>query len=643
MRFTRLFGMGAAFCCASAIAAPPTLPDLLRPSEHTLLTLSPGGDYVAGTVRMDGRVLLAIIDRKANTLVRALDPQKNGAVERVSWVNNERLFLMNSRTGGSVQQAYLEPEIVAINVDGSRKRAFYADVIDTLVDDDEQILVRRCAKSSLAGCWTYVQRSDNDGGRSGERVADAPMVDAQFMADNRGQVRFAYGRNDADIQQLWLLDGGKWAQINDEAATGVEVDPIGVSRDGTHGFLRSERVAGPDVIERINFADGTREVVLGDPLLDPVHVLWSADGTQPIGAAYGLGVPRGRFWDEADPDAQLLRQLEAAFPEDAVALTSGSRDGAYAVVSVWSDRDPGSYYLLDRAARRTSLIVRAKPWLSPDELAPSQPIALTARDGVALHGYLTMPLSGASKALVVLPHGGPFGVRDTWAYDEEVQILAAHGYASLRVNFRGSGGFGRAFKDAGLQQWGGKMQDDLTDATRWAVQQGHADPGRTCIWGTSYGGYAALMGAAQSPGLYRCVIATAAVTDLNLSWRWGDIQRSRYGQNYLEQAVGKDPRQLRAHSPVARAADIEADVLLVHGRRDSRVSFEHAKAMLAAFEKVGKSVEHDFFVNETHGIYGDENRERYYRRVLDFLGLHTGRGAVAGAAEPGTASGPAPR
>lgn len=630
MGFRSLWGAGAALCCASVMAAPPSLDDLLKPSEHTLLTISPGGQYIAATVRMDERVMLAIIDRRTQKLVRALDPEKNGTVERVSWVNDERLFLMNSRTGRSVQQAYLEPAIVAINADGSRMRTLYASVIDTLVDDDEHILISRCAKRLSKGCWNYVQKVDNDGGRSGPRIADAPLVNAGFMADNRGQVRFAYGWDDSDIQQLWLYSGDTWSRLNDEATTGIEVTPIGVSRDGNHGFLRSERAAGPDVIERIDFADGARAIVLSDPLLDPAHVLWSADGSQPIGAAFGLGVPRARFWDEADPDARLVRQLEAAFPEDAVALTSGSKDGAYAVVTVWSDRDPGSYYLLDRDAKRSSLIARAKPWLSPDTLAAAQPISLAARDGITLHGYMTMPLNVEGKMpLVVLPHGGPFGERDAWAYDEEVQILAAKGYAVLRVNFRGSDGFGRAFEESGFRQWGRKMQDDVTDATRWAIAQDRVDPDRVCIWGSSYGGYAALMGAIQAPELYRCVVATAAVTDLNLSWRWGDVQRSRYGRHYMEVAMGNDPKELREYSPVTHASRIQADVLLVHGKRDGRVSFEHAKGMLAALQEARKVVEHDFFGDETHGIHGEENRKDYYKRVLGFLDARIGSGAPA--------------
>jgi dienelactone hydrolase len=616
-----------ALLSVDAVAAPPTLQDLIRPEQNTLVSISPGGDYIAMGTRIGEKVMAAIVDRRTRQVVRGLDPERKGAIAALSWVSPDRIFVMSSRVYNGVTQAYLEPAIVAMDVDGRHRNVFYWDVIDTIRNDDDHILVLRCAKSNSKGCWTYVQKVDTKGGFAGPRIADAPAVNAGFMADNDGNVRFAYATGDDDIQQLWLMGAdGKWTQLNDEATSGVEVAPIGVSRDGASGFLRSERKDGPDAIERIDFASGRREVLMRDPKLDPAFIVWSADGAQPIGAAYGLGIPRARFWDEKDPDARLLKSLEAAFPEDAVAFGGGSRDGKQVIVSVWSDRDPGSSYLLDRATLKTELVARSRPWLDPTALARAQPIAFKARDGVEINGYLTLPTTAGSQPppLVVLPHGGPFGISDGWGYDEEMQILANHGYAVLRVNFRGSGGFGRAFMEAGYREWGRKMQDDVTDATRWAIAQGRVDPSRICIWGSSYGGYAALMGAIEEPALYKCAIATAAVSDLNLMWKWGDTHQSREGREFLDRTIGQDKAELVRYSPAQRVSDLKADLLLVHGVRDPRVSYEHAKAMQAALAKAGKKYEGYFPRNETHGIYGDDNREEYYGRVLRFLDARIG-------------------
>jgi dipeptidyl aminopeptidase/acylaminoacyl peptidase len=224
-------------------------------------------------------------------------------------------------------------------------------------------------------------------------------------------------------------------------------------------------------------------------------------------------------------------------------------------------------------------------------------------------------------------------VYDSALYDSEAALLASEGYAVLRVNFRGSAGYGRGFTRLGYREWGHRMQDDLTDATRWASTRPDVDPSRVCIWGTSYGGYAALMGAALEPTLYRCAVATAAPTDLTILWRWGDTHRSKYGRIFLEEAVGKDSAVLRAASPIAYADRMKPALMLAHGVLDDRVAFENARQMTAALDRAGKAYVGYFPKNETHGVYGQANREAYYTRVLDFLATHIGgrRAAVEGA------------
>jgi dipeptidyl aminopeptidase/acylaminoacyl peptidase len=223
-----------------------------------------------------------------------------------------------------------------------------------------------------------------------------------------------------------------------------------------------------------------------------------------------------------------------------------------------------------------------------------------------------------------MPHGGPYEIQDEWGYDTETQILAAHGYAVLRVNFRGSGGYGRDFVEAGFRQWGRRMQDDLTEATRWAVREAGIDDKRICLWGASYGGYAALMGVVREPGLYRCTIAASAVTDLRISWKWGDIRRRESGRIYLERVLGKDPQELYEYSPTKHAGKIDVPVLLVHGQRDDRVPFEHFKAMNKALIAAGKPPRTVVYGDETHGVSGTDNRREYYIEVLNFLAEHLG-------------------
>jgi dipeptidyl aminopeptidase/acylaminoacyl peptidase len=630
-----IFVLFAAFVASSAIAQPHPLEDFTRPVQHDIVSISPDGTYIAATLRKPvnnkNRMLLAIIDREANKLVRIVDPEEEGEIDQVMWVSDTRLFLRRAWASSRVEQYFGDPLVVAINVDGTRKRTFYDRIVNTLIDDDDHILVERCIRRTQRSCHGYVQKVDTDGSRSGERIADAPEIDVDFVTDNAGTIRFAVKEGDDHRQKIWIRKGDGWEIFQHEPEEGgFKIALIGASRDNSAMFLLRERDDGPDVIERYDFADGRRTVVMSDPDFDPSYILWSADGRQPIGAAYGLGRPQMRFWDPADPDAKLLGAIQAQFPQDAVWFHRGSRDGRHIIVAVRSDRDPGSYYLFDRQTKRMDLVLRGKPWLNPERMVQAEPVSFLTRDGLRLHGYLTLPAAATGKPpLVVMPHGGPFGVTDDWEYDTESQLLAAHGYAVLRINFRGSGGRGRTFERAGYRQWGLKIMDDIVDGTRWAAADGRVDPQKICIFGTSFGGYAALMGAIREPDLYRCAISTAGVTSLPLMRKWGDIQRSESGRNYLNMAVGDDEKALYDQSPVKYAADIRVPILLVHGNHDQRVSFEHARAMVAAMEKAEKSMETFFFGDETHGIYGTENRQAYYERVLGFLRRHLGGAAPA--------------
>jgi dipeptidyl aminopeptidase/acylaminoacyl peptidase len=250
---------------------------------------------------------------------------------------------------------------------------------------------------------------------------------------------------------------------------------------------------------------------------------------------------------------------------------------------------------------------------------------LKARDGVELHGLLALPPTGAERGLplVVIPHGGPYGVTDTASYDPETAILASAGYAVLRVNFRGSGGYGRQFEQSGWMQWGRAMQDDVTDATKWAIEQGYADKDRVCIYGWSYGGYAALMGAVREPSLYRCAVGGAGPYDLAKMYKWGSIRRSDLGLDYLAKVIGKDDKVLAERSPVKQAASIKVPVFLVHGRLDGRIDVAHARRMAKALKEAGVDVEFQEYLKAGHGLNLDEDESDFYAKLLVFLGKHT--------------------
>jgi dipeptidyl aminopeptidase/acylaminoacyl peptidase len=471
-------------------------------------------------------------------------------------------------------------------------------------------------------------RMDVHGGRLSP-VAQAPVGRARFMVDAAGQVRFARGADADNASKLYYRehDRAEWRLVNDETVTGRVAMPLGMAPDGTTAYVRVEQASGPDVIEAWDMASDARTRLQADDVVDPYFMVYGTDMRTPIGAQYMRDGLTLRLFDETGPMAALYRGLERAFAGSGFQVTSFTRDGRLALVRTWSDRVAGDYFLYDVEARHARGIYAQRDWLAADEMAPTRAISLRARDGVALHGYLTVPAGGAGPGpLVVLPHGGPFGIHEEWGFDTETQILAAAGYAVLRLDFRGSGNYGRAFMHLGAREWGGTMQDDLTDATRWAIEQGVADPDRICIYGASYGGYAALMAVAREPDLYRCAAGYVGVYDL--VERHGDFTRyTRWTRNWVNDWLG-ERATLRDKSPTELADRIRAPVFLAAGGADYVAPISHSRKMERALKRAGVPVETLFIESEGHGFTNDANRRRFYAQLLAFLSRHLG-GATA--------------
>jgi dipeptidyl aminopeptidase/acylaminoacyl peptidase len=294
---------------------------------------------------------------------------------------------------------------------------------------------------------------------------------------------------------------------------------------------------------------------------------------------------------------------------------------------VASDTNPGVYYLLNLENNKIRPLVSNRSWIKPQDMAQVKPVSFKSRDGLELHGYLTLPPGKDPKnlPLVVNPHGGPHGIRDYWAYNPEVQLLANHGYAVLQVNYRGSGGYGIDFLKAGYGKWGHEMQDDLTDATLWAVNQGIADKQRLCLYGGSYGGYATLQGLVREPDLYKCGIGYVGVYDLIKMRTCGDTvsKGGSRGKDYLNKAVGKDTEKLKEISPAYNTDKIKAKVFLAHGEDDVRVPMCQLNSLVKGLKANG--VDYEVMTrDEGHGYQNPKNKLDFYTRLLSFLDENIG-------------------
>lgn len=622
-----LLGVGLALLSLPpAFAGPPAdWEGFLRRDAVEDMEISPDGRHLAVAERTEEGTIVSI--RDANTLqaLSTINPGKRGEVGKLEWLDSDRVLIAAARTNAIYNLPLTAPGLYIVHRDGSSKYRLPANFVATIDGEPDHLLVSSCHWDK--GCVVRVHRAEiGHLKRLGDPIVTAPNADATLWPDQRGNIRFALAFDDEDQSKLWVHRDGEepWSLVNDSASSGLHAWPLGIDLDGASAFIVSERPEGPDVVERFDIASGSRSEVYRHANSDPLRTIYSFNGIVPLGAYYGATRPQPVIWNPDHPDVPALLQILNTFPGKLVNVTSATNDGTLAVVEVASDVDPGSFYLFDLASKQASLLAQRKPWLDSLPLPETSQFRFTARDGVVIEGLLTRPADAGDQHLpmVVVPHGGPYGVFDAWGYDPEASLLAENGYAVLRVNFRGSGGRGRAFTEQGVRQWGRKMQDDVTDATRWAIDSGVADPSRVCIAGASYGGYAALMAPVRAPGVYRCAASFAGPTDLSKLYKWGSIRRSNLGRRYLERVLGTDKEELASLSPAQRVSEIGVPVLLGHGKLDARVDVKHARLIARSMRKAGLSPELVEYRNAGHSIARDEDRLDYYRRLLAFLATH---------------------
>ncbi|NYZ61584.1 alpha/beta hydrolase family protein [Luteimonas deserti] len=631
-----------------AWAQVPTLElePYLRQPVFQRVKISPDGAYYAVTTALEDRTALAVVRADNHQPTAKVVGKRGSVVEDFWWANDERIVVSLATRRGSRDEPVSIGELHAVNADGSNPRLLASPygargpldttvqlllepsvyLFDTLPGDRRKVLVYAVPQTSDPN--VRVERLDiYTGGR--DTVAMVPVRRARFLADAQGRVRFASGANADNVQKLFYRDddGSAWRHIDITGSATRNVYALGFSEDGRVAYLQVEQPDGPDAVVAWDPASGRTTELLRDARVDPYRILYALDGRTPIGVSFMSDRVRNRFFDDNHPAARLYRSLEPAFDGDAIHITSTSADGRLALVSLWSDRNSGDYILFDTVSKTGRRIFSQREWLHPADMLGSREIAFDARDGRRIHGYLTLPRDASGpRPLVVLPHGGPFGIFDSWSFDDDTQLLAAAGYAVLRVNYRGSGNYGRAHLDAGAQEWGGAMQDDLTDATRWAIQTGVAEPDRICIYGASYGGYAALMGAAREPDLYQCAVGYVGVYDLEMFHR-DQSGNSRSSRTWAGEWMGARGT-LAARSPVNLADRIRVPVFLAAGGQDTRAPLAHSQRMERALKRNGGTVETLYYPNEGHGFYTEAHRRAFYTRLLGFLSTHLG-GAVA--------------
>ncbi|MGE6650534.1 alpha/beta hydrolase family protein [Shewanella colwelliana] len=617
-----------------------------RSEEFSNVQISPDGDYLSTITSKDGKHMLMILDAKTKKPTNVVRFPDNAQVGQYVWVNNERIVLAKEYLKGWSDHPIYDGELMAVNADGSQPTYLFgykggeqqtgsrikkntpieatAYILDPMPEDDRYMLVNALPwgsrGSNMMENLQQVYRVDVYKGTR-KKIATAPISYAQFLPDHDGEVRFVSGTRDYISSSLYYRQNNEWIDTDKLNLNLDDISPIAFSDDPDSLYVLGSENGQPQGIYLVNIKTGNKQLVSQDKVVDPSKVWINRVNKKLYAVEYENGYPTYEFVDSKETLATTLKQLLAALPGHQVHLVSQTNDMSKLIIKAFNDRNPGDYYIFDTTTKKLEYLVSQKNWLDPDKMADIKPISFTSRDGTLIHGYLTLPHGKDAKnlPLVVNPHGGPHGPRDRWGFNAQNQMIASEGAAVLQVNFRGSGGYGKAFEHAGHQKWGSDIQFDIIDATQYVIEQGIADKDRICIVGGSFGGYSALQSSILAPDLFKCAIGFAGVYDLDVMFNEGDVQGRRAGQRYLAQVLGKDPKTLKEMSPSQNIDKLKAKLLLVHGGEDERAPIEQLEALEDGLEKHNYPYEKLVMDDEGHGFYNDEHRAKYYRQMLGFL------------------------
>lgn len=648
MPFKFLLAGASLLACSIVAHAAPKVPlaAFVQEDQFSHPRLSPDGKHVAITVRVpSGERFVPVVTFYSLPELKPVGAVRMPAFElplEYHWVSNQRLVITKGKELGSREQPVATGEVLATNVDGSRQEYLFGynmfrasrrgdrygddqawgeiEALPTVLNDHFYL-----TSHSWMGSHSMLYDIDSVGAVR-RLMADLPAPRLGFVFQNDGVPRFAHGIGDDSFALLYRYDDAdaSWKRVS--ANMGRRYVPEVFRPDNRHFIVKASARGGPDELFEEDLQTGERKVLFADAVASAGALQPGARQGMPMGVMTSIGIPRVHYFEPGSDDARLHKTLAAAFPDSVVHFIDFTQDGKTLLFGVSSDRDPGSYYLFNRASGKADLLFTSMSAIEPADMRARSPISFKSRDGVTLYGYLTMPehAPGAKVPLILMAHGGPHGLYDSWYFDTDAQFLASRGYAVLQVNFRGSGGRGVNFEHAGYRQWGAKIQDDLVDGIRWTIAQGEVDGERVCSYGASFGGYTALMLAAREPGLIKCAVGYAGVYDLNLIVNGDDLKGNKPKAATVRKYLGDDKAELDRFSPATLAARIKAPVLLVHGGKDKIAVPEHAEAMRAALIRENRAPEWLYAPGEGHGFYDTANVTRFYQSLEAFLGKHIG-------------------
>ena len=611
--------------CTNTVKAPMKakqipLEDFFKNPEKTRYQISPDGKFYSYLAPYESRLNVFVQARGEKESIR-ITSETDRDIAGYFWPNNEQILYLKDDGGDENYKLY------GVNIDGSNPICFtdFEGVRTQILDELEEIPDELIIGLNKRNPQVFDPYRLNLKTGEMEMLAENPGNIQGWMFDHDGKLRVAYAIVDGVNMSILYreTEQGEWKDV----LTTSFKDNVNLqffTFDNKNVIGTSNLGRDKSVVIEFDIANGKEvKVLYENPDYDVEGVYYSRKRKVLTAASYTSTKRERHFFD--DEMKQLFDRLNKELGDYEIGLSAYNKDETVYIVRTYSDRSLGAYYIYDKNTDKLEKIVDVSPWIDENEMAHVIPVEYTTRDGLNIHGYLTLPKgytmeTAKNLPVVVNPHGGPWA-RDGWGFNPEIQFLANRGYAVFQMNFRGSTGYGKAFWEASFKKWGREMQDDITDGTLWLIEKGIADPERIAIYGGSYGGYATLMGLVKEPDLYSAGVDYVGVSNMftfmqTIPPYWKPML------DMFHEMVG-DPKEdslmLREVSPVFQVDKITAPLFIAQGRNDPRVNVDEADQMVAAMKERGVDVEYLVKDNEGHGFHNEENRFEFYRAMETFL------------------------
>lgn len=640
-------------CCSwlvhsATTVTPLPLEKFAKPSQFKTIQLSPDGKYFAATVPKEHTNVLVVIDRATNKSIIAYGFGHKEYIGSFFWANNERLiYTKKYKTQFSENMAY-RGELFAANIDGSQREQLFgysaskskikskrgerawAYLQNSLPNDNEHILVRaskwgseRDAPDKLYKINIYNQKRT--------LVSKLPLGNISVVTDANGVPIVAKGKDRNNDTKRYFYQDGQWQEIAKEHPLS-KYSFRSISADNKLLYITKSVNGKTSGLYQYNFESQEVSLIFNHPVVDINAYIREPGSDTVIAIETMLDGIEYHYVDREHAFSKIHQKLSATFPNQDISIYANSSADKEMIIKVISDKNPGDFYLYNQQAQSVKYLLSTKPWIYPEQMNARKLIKFNTRDSQEIHGYLTLPntsddalkqnVDAEPYPLVVDVHGGPYGPMDKWHYDTTAQMLSNNGYAVLQINFRGSGGFGKKFKEVAYLKRSTMIQYDIIDGTKWALSLDNISDNNVCIMGGSFGGYSALMAPLIEPELYKCAIPMYGAYDLLYQMKNADYMDGSSVTIGAMKKYGDNEEFWRKESPLTYIDQLKTPLFIVTGGKDTRVPPENAFNLKKVLDNKGIDYQWLYKAKEGHGFVNPKNKEELYQKVLSFLDSH---------------------